>query len=100
MSVKECILATRPWSFTAALVPIAVTTAVLGKQYFLTLEFIRALIIGVGVQAGANLSNTYFDYVNDVDTKSSTGSSLIHSHSLTHSLNYSFTPSLTFIHTH
>lgn len=70
---KECFLATRPWSFTAALIPIVVTTAVLGKQYFLTHEFIRSLTIGVAVQAGANLSNTYFDYVNDVDTKNSTG---------------------------
>jgi len=73
MSVKECILATRPWSFTAALVPIAVTTAVLGKHYFYTYDFVRSLTIGVAVQAGANLSNTYFDYVNDVDTKNSTG---------------------------
>jgi len=74
MSFKEYALATRPWSFTAALVPILVTAAVSSKSYtshsvFLSVDFIRSIVLGLSVQAGANLTNTYYDYVNGVDSK-------------------------------
>jgi len=62
------IIASRPWSFTAAIIPILLTTAVL-QQSFLSLSFIRILLMGIFVQAGANLSNTYFDYISGVDKK-------------------------------
>lgn len=67
-TLKEYILATRPWSFTAAVVPILVTAAVCNSD-FLSTEFLRCLAIGVAVQAGANLTNTYYDFVNGVDSK-------------------------------
>lgn len=66
--IAEYILATRPWSFTAAAVPILITAAV-SKVSFLSEEFIRAMLMGITVQAGANLTNTYYDFVNGVDTK-------------------------------
>lgn len=66
--MKELFLATRPWSFTATLVPILVTAGVTGSS-FATAEFARALAMGIFIHSGANLTNTYFDYVNGVDTK-------------------------------
>lgn len=69
-AIKEYILATRPWSFTAGLVPVLVTTAVLGQSYA-SEGFIRAALMALSVQSGANLVNTYFDFVNGVDTKAS-----------------------------
>lgn len=65
-NVKEYILATRPWSFTAAIIPIVITTALVDHP-FLSLNFVRALTMGVSVQAGANLSNTYYDFIKGVD---------------------------------
>ena len=65
-SIMEYLVATRPWSFTAAVVPILVTTAVLHAN-FLSVEFAQAMIMGISVQAAANLTNTYFDFVNGVD---------------------------------
>ena len=64
---EQCILSTRPWSFSAAIIPVIVTTAV-SHSSFLSFNFVRAIIMGVSVQAGANLTNTYFDFVNKVDT--------------------------------
>eukprot|EP01036_Dinobryon_divergens_P029296 gene29296-38369_t len=63
----EYILASRPWSFTAAIIPILLTTAVL-KQSFFSIAFARVLAMGVFIQAGANLSNTYFDFKSGVDS--------------------------------
>jgi 1,4-dihydroxy-2-naphthoate octaprenyltransferase len=67
-TIAEYIIATRPWSFTAAIIPVLVTTAATNSS-FLSDGFIRALVMGVAVQAGANLTNTYFDFLNGVDTK-------------------------------
>lgn len=67
---SKYILATRPWSFTAAVVPIFVTLAVV-KGSFLSLEFLRVLTMGIAIQAAANLTNTYYDYTNGVDNKDS-----------------------------
>jgi hypothetical protein len=60
--IKECVLATRPWSFTAGLIPILVTTALVstnkGYDVYLHGNFIRALVMGISIQAAANLTNT------------------------------------------
>ena len=66
--VTEYILAMRPHTFTAAVVPILLTAAVTG-QSFKSPAFLRALAMGVSVQAAANLSNTYYDFRNGVDNK-------------------------------
>lgn len=68
--VREYALATRPWSFTAAIIPVLVTTALLGQSFFCA-NFLRAMAMAISVQAGANLTNTYYDFVNGVDTKTS-----------------------------
>lgn len=66
--VKDIIVASRPWSFTASIVPILVTTAVC-QFPLVDVLFARVMAIGLFIQAGANLTNTYFDYLNGVDTK-------------------------------
>lgn len=66
--VKEYVLATRPWSFTAAVVPVLVTAAVV-KTRMLSLEFLQAMTMGVCIQAAANLTNTYYDFMTGVDNK-------------------------------
>eukprot|EP01041_Mallomonas_annulata_P006006 gene6006-12111_t len=67
-AIMEYILAIRPWSLTAALIPIVTTATVLGTSYT-DENFIRAVVMGIFIQIGANLTNTYYDYVNGVDTK-------------------------------
>jgi hypothetical protein len=49
--ISEYVLATRPWSFTAAVVPVLVTVAVLGHS-FLSESVLRVLAMAVAVQAG------------------------------------------------
>jgi 1,4-dihydroxy-2-naphthoate octaprenyltransferase len=60
--IYECVLAARPYSFTAAIVPILVTTALLsnhrGFSTFTEEGFVRALTMGIFVQSAANLTNT------------------------------------------
>jgi menadiol prenyltransferase len=66
--IKEYILALRPWSFTATIVPILVTAAVTNSP-FTSEKFFRSLLMGLFIHSGANLTNTYYDYVNGIDTK-------------------------------
>ena len=64
----EYLAACRPHTFTASIIPIMITTAVVGGS-FQSLDFLRTIAMGISVQCAANLSNTYFDFVNGVDTK-------------------------------
>lgn len=66
--MSQYVLATRPWSFTAAMVPIAVTAAVCEVPIWSEV-FLRAMLMGITVQAGANLTNTYYDFLNGVDNQ-------------------------------
>ena len=67
-TIIEYLAATRAYSFTASLIPILLTAAV-SESSFRSIAFVRALTMGIAVQSGANLSNTYFDFQNGVDTK-------------------------------
>lgn len=65
-SPANIALATRPWSLTAAAVPVLLTCA----TQLETLKDLRVLqLLGMGVlcQAGANLLNTYWDYEQGCD---------------------------------
>ena len=67
--LKAWFMAMRPWSFTAAFVPVALGTALAWDQgYFHPgLSFLTALG-GISVQAATNFINTYGDYRSGVDT--------------------------------
>lgn len=73
--LRTWIIAARPWSFTAALIPIALGTALAWSetlQYPITafhvFLFLLTLLCGILLQAGTNLLNTYGDYISGVDT--------------------------------
>lgn len=69
------IIATRPWSFTAALIPISLGTALAWSGTVTTpgisfhfFYFLLILLSGILLQAGTNLLNTYGDFISGVDT--------------------------------
>lgn len=71
--VKKWFLAIRPWSFTAAVVPVTLGSIMAAYDgSFNWILFILLLIGGVLIQAGTNLANTYGDYISGVDTAEST----------------------------
>lgn len=61
------LLAIRPFSLTAAIVPVVVGTLVAAPDAFRPLRFVLALVGAVAIQAGTNLVNDYFDYRKGVD---------------------------------
>ncbi len=62
-------IAFRPWSYTAAIIPVTVGTLWAAYQGYFNLGlFLLTLVGGVLVQAGTNLINTYYDFMNKVDT--------------------------------
>jgi 1,4-dihydroxy-2-naphthoate octaprenyltransferase len=60
-------MATRPFSLTAAIVPVLVGTLVAAQDTFSPLRFVLALVGSVAIQSGTNLVNDYFDHVKGVD---------------------------------
>jgi len=67
--IRTWFLATRPWSFTAAAVPIALGAILAWSEGSFSLPlFLLTLVGGIAVQAGTNLINTYGDFITGVDT--------------------------------
>ena len=67
--LKAWFMAMRPWSFTAAFVPVALGTALAWDQgYFHPGLFLLTALGGICVQVGTNFINTYGDYRSGVDT--------------------------------
>ena len=70
--LKAWFIAMRPWSFTAAFVPVALGTALAWDQgFFQPGLFLLTALGGICVQAGTNFINTYGDYCSGVDTVAS-----------------------------
>ena len=70
--IKIWFLALRPWSFTAAAVPVTLGTVIAASDgSFDVMLFLLVLIGGILFQAGTNLANTYGDYISGVDTAES-----------------------------
>lgn len=66
---KVWLLATRPWSFTATFIPVALGAALAWAEgSFNAGLFLLTLLGGICMQAGTNLINTYGDYIAGVDT--------------------------------
>ena len=70
--LKAWFMAMRPWSFTAAFVPVALGTALAWDQgFFQPGLFLLTALGGICIQAGTNFINTYGDYRFGVDTVAS-----------------------------
>lgn len=78
-TVKDWIIATRPWSFPASAMPVLVTMLFLFSKGLSInwLNGIIALITIVIIQAAGNLWGDYFDYKYKVDDKDTFGSTLL-----------------------
>ncbi len=64
----------RPFSLTAAVVPVLAGTAFAAlDDGFRALPFLAMLLASVLIQAGTNMFNEYYDYVRGVDTPQSVG---------------------------
>lgn len=64
-------IASRPWTFTAAIIPVTLGAVLAWSQQFAEVHilfFFLTLIGGIFLQAGANFLNTYGDYTSGVDT--------------------------------
>lgn len=70
------LLAARPFSLTAAFIPVTLGTVLawLEGHFNLTL-YLLAVTVGILLQVGTNMVNTYYDYLNGVDTVASSGQS-------------------------
>lgn len=67
--MKAWFLAMRPWSFTAAFVPVALGTSLAWQHgFFNPLLFFLTAVGAIAIQAGTNFINTYGDYCTGVDT--------------------------------
>ena len=81
-TLYTCGHACRPWSFTASYFPMLLTALTLatvpelaaevwdGQELAFLIKFVLVIIAGISVHAGANLTNTYHDYVSKVDADS------------------------------
>jgi 1,4-dihydroxy-2-naphthoate octaprenyltransferase len=67
-------MATRPFSFTASIVPVIIGTLLAAEAgYFDAFRFALVLLASILVHAGSNLVNDYFDYVNGADKPAALG---------------------------
>lgn len=64
---KELFDSIRPWSLTQTIVAMLLTVSVTGAPMF-TQELLLASIMAIFTQCGANLTNTYFDFIHGVDS--------------------------------
>jgi 1,4-dihydroxy-2-naphthoate octaprenyltransferase len=69
------LMALRPLSFTAAVIPVLAGTAVVAGQNFRPVLFVLALLGSVALQGGTNLVNDYFDHEFGTDNEQSLGPS-------------------------
>ncbi|MDQ2996201.1 MAG: 1,4-dihydroxy-2-naphthoate octaprenyltransferase, partial [Chloroflexota bacterium] len=62
------LMAARPPTLPAAVVPVLVGTAAVVRLGFLPLAFVAALLAAVLIQIGTNFANDYFDFHKGADT--------------------------------
>ena len=72
--MRAWLVALRPWSFPASLVPVVLAGAILYRngtvETLYTGAFSLCFLIVLSLHAAANLTNTYYDYKHGVDQKS------------------------------
>ena len=74
-TIRNWLIALRPWSFPASLLPIALAGTILYQdktvETLYTGSFILCFLIVLSLHAAANLTNTYYDFKHGVDVKES-----------------------------
>ena len=73
--VRVWLIALRPVSFTASVIPVLIGTAIAASDEFHPLLFVLALLGSIAIHAGTNLVNDYFDHVKGTDNADSLGQS-------------------------
>lgn len=73
--LRVWIYASRPFSLTAAAVPVVVGTLLAARHAFHPLLFLGAFFGAVIIQVGTNLVNDYYDFVKGVDVPEALGPS-------------------------
>lgn len=76
---SDLITATRPWSFTASIIPVILgaSLAYKAESVFSSAVFLATIVTVVSVHAAGNLINTYLDFKNGVDGKDSNDLTLV-----------------------
>lgn len=81
MKLKTYLLALRPWSLSASLVPTLLGSALAYRSSteheFNFLTFILTIFTVVTVHGAGNVVNTYFDYVKGIDNRKSDDRTLV-----------------------
>ena len=72
-SLKLWFAASRPFSFTASIVPVVVGTLFAAQHEFSWWKALLALVGAVAIHAGTNLVNDYYDHVKGADNAESLG---------------------------
>eukprot|EP01102_Stenamoeba_stenopodia_P015631 TRINITY_DN534_c0_g3_i2.p1 TRINITY_DN534_c0_g3~~TRINITY_DN534_c0_g3_i2.p1 ORF type:complete len:382 (-),score=56.24 TRINITY_DN534_c0_g3_i2:151-1254(-) len=80
-TLKEFVIALRPWSFTASVVAVLLGSSVAWKhsqlssseERFSFVTFVLTMVGALSIHAAGNLTNTYFDYRSGLDQKKTAG---------------------------
>lgn len=87
MKLKTYLLALRPWSLSASLVPTLLGSALAyrspGVYDFNLLTFLLTIFTVITVHCAGNVTNTYFDFVKGIDSRKSADDRTLVDHILT-----------------
>lgn len=87
MKLKTYLLAIRPWSLSASLVPTLLGSALAyrspGVYDFNLLTFLLTIFTVITVHCAGNVTNTYFDFVKGIDSRKSSDDRTLVDHILT-----------------
>lgn len=81
MKIKTYLLALRPWSLSASLVPTILGSAIayrsVGIYEFNFVIFILTIFTVITVHGAGNVVNTYYDFVKGIDNRKSDDRTLV-----------------------
>lgn len=81
MKIKTYLLALRPWSLSASLVPTLLGSAIAyrshGMQEFNFVTFVLTIFTVITVHCAGNVVNTYFDFIKGIDNRKSDDRTLV-----------------------
>lgn len=81
MKIKTYLLALRPWSLSASLVPTILGSAIayrsVGMYEFNFVIFILTIFTVITVHGAGNVVNTYYDFVKGIDNRKSDDRTLV-----------------------